>query len=153
MTQPISQNSGTCMHFLKMFTDVVTGERRQTAFEMEYLLDHLIVCVLCQATLGTYTVLQAQTDRSNRYAREAIAAFRSSLAETLHGIDFQNDLSAYIDALETRGQTEANRQFPLVVAHLHWCDACKDTVQEARLLLHELEAGLITPPPVDLEDW
>jgi hypothetical protein len=151
MTQPISQNSGTCMHFLKMFTDVVTGEQRQTAFELDCLLDHLIVCVLCQAMLGTYAVLQAEADRSNRYVREAIEAFRSSLAETLHGIDFQNDLSAYIEALETRGQTEADKQFPLVVAHLQWCNACNAIVQEARLLLHELEAGLIAPPHLDLE--
>jgi hypothetical protein len=151
MTRHMSQNSGTCTNFLKMFTDIVSGERRQTASEMDGLLDHLIVCVFCQAALGTYAVLQAEADRSNRDVREAIEAFRSSLAETLHGIDFQNDLSAYIDVLETRGQTEADEQFPLVVAHLQWCNACNAIVQEARLLLHELEAGLIIPPHLDLE--
>jgi predicted anti-sigma-YlaC factor YlaD len=149
MPEPISRNYVTCKYVLEIFIDIVTGEQRPTASEMEEVLEHLIACVSCQVMLGTYAVLQGQRDRSNRYAHEAIDAFRSSLAETLHATRFQNDMSAYIEVLEAQGEAEAHEQFPVVVAHLQWCKACRDTVQEARLLLHELESGLIEPPHVD----
>jgi hypothetical protein len=135
--QPISCNNTNHVHTPEMLIDIVTGSWEPTPLEIQHLLEHLITCVPCRVILGACVILYAEKESAKERAQQVVDAFRTSLQEALHGIDFQNRLSAYIDILEAEGEEQADKQFPEVADHLQRCQVCRDVVEDTAFLLQE----------------
>jgi hypothetical protein len=71
--------------------------------------------------------------------QSTVDAFRAALEETIHGTDFQNKLSAYIEILGAQGEETARKQFPKVAKHLEKCAVCRNVVEDTLYLLQEIE--------------
>ncbi len=138
--QPISCNNINHAHTLEVLVALVAGTWEPTPLERQHLLEHLITCVPCRVILGTSVILYAKKESAKEQAQEVVDAFRASLQEALHGIDFQNKLSAYIDMLEAQGEEQADEQFPDLAAHLKRCQVCRDVVEDTVFLLQEMKS-------------
>jgi hypothetical protein len=64
---------------------------------------------------------------------------RTCLEETIHGTEFQNKLTMYIEILETQGVEQAHQKYPELVSHLQECGRCRTIVEDTQSLLHELD--------------
>jgi hypothetical protein len=137
--QPISCNNTTHVHTPGILLALVTGAWKPTPLERQHLLEHLLTCVPCRVMLGASVILYAEKESAKEQAQEVVDAFRASLQEALHGIDFQNKLSAYIDMLEAQGEEQADEHFPDLVAHLKRCQVCRDVVEDTVCLLQEMK--------------
>ena len=65
--------------------------------------------------------------------------FRTCFEETIHGTEFQNKLTMYIEILETQGTEQAHQQFPEIVHHLQECQVCRTVVADTQSLLLDME--------------
>ena len=118
---------------------MVTGTWEPTPLEMQHLLEHLITCVPCRVILGAWVILYAEKEPAKEQTQRAVDAVRATLQEAMHGMDFQNKLSIYIDILEVQGEEQAAKQFPAVVDHLKRCQVCRTVVQDTVFLLREMK--------------
>lgn len=137
--QPVSCNNTTHVHPLEILLALVTGTWEPMPLERQHLLEHLLTCIPCRVMLGASVILYAEKESAKEQAQDVVDAFRASLQEALHGIDFQNKLSAYIDMLEALGEEQADRQFPDLAAHLKRCQVCRDVVEDTVFLLQEMK--------------
>jgi hypothetical protein len=137
--QPVSCNNTTHVHPLEILLALVTGTWEPMPLERQHLLEYLLTCIPCRVMLGASVILYAEKESAKEQAQDVVDAFRASLQEALHGIDFQNKLSAYIDMLEALGEEQADRQFPDLAAHLKRCQVCRDVVEDTVFLLQEMK--------------
>ena len=137
--QSISCNNTNHVHKPEILVALVTGAWEPTPLERQHLLEHLITCVPCRVILGACVILYTEKESSKEQAHQVVDAFRASLQEALHGIDFQNKLSAYIDIMVAQGEKQADKQFPDLAAHLKRCQVCRDVVEDTVFLLQEMK--------------
>jgi hypothetical protein len=133
-------------HYIHRLIEMVTDEWQPTPSQYERLVTHLIGCLHCQVALGMLVVLERDYARSSSSPVGLVERLLSQITEIIHETTIRNQITAYIEMLEAKGEKKANKKFPRLFEHLQRCKACQCAVEETRDLLHRAkEAGLIDP--------
>jgi hypothetical protein len=125
---------------------LVIGVWQPTSLELEQLISHILQCQYCQITLEALVTTNADNHENENYSEAGILSLSPKLSNIIHELNTRENIGSYMEVLETHGEEEAFKQFPLLAEHLKRCNACRVIVEEARLLLHQAGvAELILP--------
>jgi hypothetical protein len=134
-------------HYAHRLIDMVMDEWQPTSSQYEQLVTHLKECIHCQVALGMFVIVERNYDRSTGSPVVPAERLLSQITEIIHETTARDEIGAYIEMLEAKGEKKANKKFPRFVEHLKRCKACLSDVEEIRDLLHRAKgAGLIEPP-------
>ncbi len=122
-------------HVISQLIDMVLGEDQNLLAQQEQRWAHLKICVSCQAFLGSYLLKAIEYDKAHDIPSQGTQQLLSKLTQLMHGT-LAEDMPAYIEALENRGEAEANKLFTQFVDHLRSCRECQLEVQDLRSWLH-----------------
>jgi len=138
------------LHVGSKLVGLMAGTWQPTPPELEHLIDHLVGCIYCQVALGTLIAAQANANECEDCSTEAVQMLLSKLAEAIHEAPILDDVSAYIETLETLGEEKAHERFPTLAAHLEKCRTCQSDIEGTRVLLRQaIKTGLIAPLSAD----
>lgn len=131
-------------HVVQKLINLVKNEWQPTPPQYEELLTHLTGCIDCQIALGTLIAIEREYDRATSSPVGPAEQLLSRITKIIHETKARDEIRAYIELLEAKGEKKANKKFPQFVEHLKQCKACQLAVEETRDLLHRAkEAGLI----------
>src|SRR5713101_5598532 len=122
-------------HVVRKLIDMVMDEWQPTLSQYEQLVTHLTECIHCQVALGTLVVVERDYDRSSGSPVGPAEKILSQITEIIHETKARDDIRAYIEMLEAKGEKEASKKFSQLVEHLKRCKACQLDVEETRDLL------------------
>ena len=127
-------------HILPQLVEIVEGDWQPASTEQEQLLAHLVECEYCQVTLGVLVEARlaegSPGDSSEDQARQ--------LLTRLGGITQKKQahyeqIAAYIETLEARGEKAANKKYPDLAEHLKQCKECQNLVKSTLALIAQVE--------------
>ncbi len=133
-------------HILIALFDLLRGEAHPTLYEREQQVEHLARCIPCQDALRTLLAVELDQDRQIGITEEPIWKLISRLTSVIEKTQIQNDIPAYIEAIELWGNVEAKKRYPRLVEHLQNCKSCQSLIEGIQTLKREAEeAGKIAP--------
>lgn len=138
LTSPLDISSIQDIHIEHKLMDLVTGAWQPSHFEQQNLLDHLTTCTHCLHLLKAIVAVQTE-DNLNSFVGQVDNELLTRLTETIQVVDQLEQMHEYIDVLRAQGEVEAQKHFPLLVAHLSKCRACQREVEDIRALLEDAE--------------
>src|ERR1700693_185578 len=94
-------------HVLHRLIDMVIGECQPTLSQHEQLLTHLTECLYCQIALGVLVAAVRDHDRSSGSSDEPAAQLLSQVTDIIHETKARDDIRAYIEILEAKGEKKA----------------------------------------------
>lgn len=131
-------------HYVHRLIEMDLNEWQPTPSQYQRLVTHLTSCLHCQVALGMLVILERDYARSSGSPVGPAEQLLSRVTELIHETTVRNEITAYIEMLEEKGEMKANKKFPQFFEHLKQCKACQLAVEETRELLYRAkEAGLI----------
>ncbi|HYT37558.1 MAG TPA: hypothetical protein VEL49_10290 [Ktedonobacteraceae bacterium] len=127
-------------HILPQLMEIVEGDWQPTPTRQEQLLAHLVECEYCQVTLRV--LVEARLDEgspgssSEDPVRELLARL-GGFAQKKQA--HYEQIAAYIETLEARGEKAANKKYPELAEHLKQCKECQMLVKSTRTLIDLVE--------------
>ena len=134
-------------HYAHRLVDLMLDEWQPTPDQYELLVNHLAECIHCQVALGTLVVIERDNVEPGDSSSGLLEQLLSLITKIIHETKARDEITAYIEILEVKGEKQAKKKFPQFFEHLKLCKACQIDVAETRDLLRRAkEDGLIAPP-------
>lgn len=127
-------------HILPQLMEVVEGDWQPTPTEQEQLLAHLVECEYCQVTLRVLVearLAEGSPGSSSEDPARKLLARLGKFAQKKQA--HYEQIAAYIETLEVRGEKAANKQYPELAEHLKQCKECQFLVKSTRVLIDQVE--------------
>lgn len=114
----------------------LSGEYTLTSSERRRVNEHLTHCIECQTLVGKYLV--DAIAYLKKHGQEAVGAQATleKLSRLTHKT-LKQDIPAYAEVANNKGEDGARERFPFLAAHLDMCEECRQVVHGIREWLRE----------------
>jgi hypothetical protein len=123
-------------HMMGRLIEMVTGKQQLAAVEQEQRWLHLSRCLPCQTFLVTYLLEVIASDKASGRSVASAQKMLSKLQRLMHET-LKEDIPAYVEMLEERGEKNAKVRYSWLAEHIPMCEECAASVQELRAWLRE----------------
>ena len=127
-------------HILPQLVEIVEGDWQPASTEQEQLLAHLVECEYCQVTLGVLVKARFAEGSPGVSSEDPARKLLAQLGEVVQKKQAHYEqIAAYIETLEARGEEAANKKYPELAEHLKQCKECQNLVKSTLALIDQVE--------------
>ena len=125
-------------HILPQLMEIVEGDWQPT--EQEQLLAHLVECEYCQVTLRVLVEARLAEGSPGVSSEDPARKLLARLGEVVQKKQAHYEqIAAYIEQLEARGEKAANKKYPDLDQHLKQCKEFQTLVKSTLALIDQVE--------------
>ena len=127
-------------HILPQLVEIVEGDWQPASTEQEQLLAHMVECEYCQVTLRVLVEARLAEGSPGSSSKDPARKLLARLGEFAQKKQAHYEqIAAYIETLEARGEKAANKKYPELAEHLKQCKECQNLVKSTLALIDQVE--------------